>query len=340
MKNILYLHKFGKAFVPKKLRPYLREYFFKAGYQEVPYNVFGGLFWLSVLITYVAYVPFLYPLINDYNPVWIAIYTLFIWAGIQAATLAFLGLLYYFNINVKIYRRTKELEEKLPEYLNLVGVNLKGGMSFEKALWAAIKPEFGVLAREITLVSKKVMTGNDIKDALLEFSRKYDSPILRRSIDLLVGEVEGGGKIVQVIDDLVANLKQTQALKQELRVNTQTYTIFLTAIVVVIAPALFAVSYQLLVMITGFTSGLGGGVTGVDMPIQIGGSSVSTQDFRYFSYLAVSIISVFSAMIVSIINKGDIKGGLKYIPAFLIGSLLMYTVLSAIATALFSGITG
>ncbi len=343
MKNILYLERFGKAFVPKSIRPDIRSIFEKAGYQEVPYQLFGAAFWLSAVVTYFVYVPFVYPLLQDLSPLYFFLLTFAAWGVMMGLVVSLCILVVYTHLNLRIYHRTQQLEEKLPEYLTLVSVNLKGGMSFEKALWHAIRPEFDILAKEITLVSKRVMTGRSIEDALQDFAEKYDSAILQRSMDLLVGEIRGGGKIVDVIDNLVKNLKRTKRLRRELHVSTQTYAIFLTVIVVIVAPALFAISLQLLDMMTGFTqqvasAGSGGGGFADSMAPGGGGQSVDKSVFRQFSYVALSIIAIFSSMIVSIINRGNIVSGLKYIPIFWASSLFMYIICLSVAQALFSGL--
>ncbi len=337
--KVFYLDKFGKAFIPERARPYIKEYFLKAGYEEVKYTWVGIMFWISAAITYFVYLPLVFPQINDLNPLLFFVWTFISWASIHAVVAGMLAFILYFHLYLRIYKRTQQIEDKLPDYLNLVSVNLKGGMSFEKSLWTAIKPEFKVLAKEITIVSKSVMTGNDVKNALRKFSRKYNSPILRRAIDLLVGEIEGGGRIVDVIDNIVENLKKTEKLKKELRVATRTYMIFISVIVIFIAPALFAVSQQLLTMITSFTANLSGSLQSVSTPFQFGGSNVEPADFKNFSYLALGIISTFSSMIVSIIDKGDIKTGLKYIPIYVSASLIMFTIFSAAMTGIFSGFT-
>ena len=56
-------------------------------------------------------------------------------------------------------------------------------------------------------VSKKVMTGYEISEALYELGQKYNSPMLKRSIDLMIGELESGGHIASLIDKIVENTK-------------------------------------------------------------------------------------------------------------------------------------
>ncbi|MBU1975441.1 MAG: type II secretion system F family protein [Nanoarchaeota archaeon] len=335
----LFLEKIGQAFLFKRFRPRIRDYLFKAGFEEVPYEAFGILFFLGVVLTVPTFLFVIYHPISNLSAVSIGILSFLGWVFIQLLISFMLFAIMYFYYNIKIYKRTQELEDRLPDYLTLVSTNLKGGLSFEKSLWTAIKPEFGILAKEITIVSKKVMTGNDVTEALTEFANKYESPILRRSMNLLIGEIESGGKITQIIDKIIENLRKTRALKAEMAAATVSYMIFIGVIVTMISPGLFALSAQLLRIIIGFTSSLtGAGMGASPIPMKFGEASIKPEHFRIFSMLAIGTIAVFSSMIISIIEKGSIRGGLKYIPAFLIGSLLVYLIMSAVLQSAFAGI--
>jgi pilus assembly protein TadC len=330
--------KFGKAFVFKKIRPYIRAYYKKAGYDEVPYAFFGILFYVTLFFTAVFYVWKVYPVIESRSSVIILFFTFFSWFVIQSLMIIFSVTVIYFNLNRRIYKRTKEMEKYLPDYLQVVSSNLKGGMSFEESLWTAIKPEFKVLAKEITAVSKKVMTGRDIKDSLMEFSEKYDSPTLKRAIGLILGEIESGGHITEVLDRLVDNMRETQELRDEMAASTLTYTIFIGAIVLFIAPALFALSYQLLHIIIGFSSQLST-IEAVSLPVKFSEVVLDPEGFRIFSVISIAIISVFASILITIIEKGEVKGGLKYIPMFLITTITIYFIALSLLSRVFSFIT-
>ncbi len=337
--SLEFLDEFGQAFVPKRVRPNLRRYLMKAGYDEVPYKFFGALFFITIFFTIISYFAFIHRATTQWTPIVTGIVA-FIYVFMVAMIISTIVILMiYFYLNIKIYKRTKLLEAKLVDYLTLVSTNLKGGLSFENSLWASIKPDFGILAKEIGLVSKKVLTGNDLTEALKEFSLKYDSPILRRSINLIIGEIESGGRVVDVIDKVIENLRKTKLLKEEMAASTVTYMIFIGAIVMVISPALFALSGQLLQIIIKFASNIGGSLSSTQaaLPIKINEISVDPKDFRTFSIIALSTISVFSAFIISIIERGDIKGGLKYIPLFFFVTLILYAFFSWGLGIVFSG---
>lgn len=341
--SLEFLFDIGQAFVPKRLRPMLRSYLMMAGIDDVPFKFFGGLFFGAVFFTIISYFYFVHQNIaSAYGYAVVGLIAFSYVLLIALAACAVIIMIIYFYLNIKIYNRTKELEDKLVDFLTLVSTNLKGGLSFEKSLWLSIKPEFEILAKEMGLVSKKVMTGNDLTESLQEFAEKYDSPTLKRAMNLIIGEVETGGRIVNVIDKVIINLRKTKLLKEEMAANTVTYMIFIGAIVLFIAPALFALSAQLLKIIIGFAGNIG--ASSQTSGLAIGGGfaldsvSVDPKQFESFSRMALASIAVASAVIISIVEKGDIKGATKYAPIFLVVALILYEFFRVVLGLVFSGI--
>ncbi|HIH24272.1 TPA: hypothetical protein HA251_04530 [Candidatus Woesearchaeota archaeon] len=333
------LYTVGRSIIPKRFRPDLRTHLLKAGYPEVPYSLFGIVFFANTAIAYMLYIGFFYKRLQEYASIQFGFLTFVTFATMMFLLLFSSFVVMYFVWNIQIYNRTKQLELLLPDYLTLVSTNLKGGMSFENALWSAIKPEFGILANEVGLVSKRVMTGNDVTDALTEFSMKYDSPILRRNIQLLTSEVESGGKVVDTIDHIIHDMKKIQTLKKEMASSTITYMIFIGMLVIVICPVLFALSMQLFTIINGFLGTIDTSISGSVSSINIGNAGgVDAGDFRVFSICAIAIISIFSSIIISTIERGTMRGGLKYIPMFLVTALTIYFIASAVLSVTFGAI--
>ncbi len=341
MNDMLFAEEIGKAFVLKRFRPDLRKYLLKAGITEVPYILFGALFWVSFFIMSVIYIFLISPITLKLwpNALLFFLATAGIWALIHFAIALLIILAIYFYLDIIIYNRTKEMEKVLPDFLRYVAEDLRGGMPFERALWSAIKPEFSILANEVRLAAKKVMTGQDVEEAIKEFTDKYDSPMLKRSFKLVVEGLKGGGEIADLIYRIVEDLEETRELKEEMAATNLTYVIFISFLVIIIAPALFTLSYQFLMIIKSFSATLGQSTSNSPIiPISFGSISINPNAFKEFSRYALIVTSLFSAMVVSIINTGTIKGGVKYIPIFIAASLIMYTIFMVIATSIFSGL--
>lgn len=340
--KIIFLEEFGKAFIPKKIRPHIREYLLKVGIEKVPYKFFGGMFYLSLIGTYFIYLYKIYPgLSQNVTSFWFLILTFLSWVGVQLGIIFVIIFATRQYLELKIFNRTKDMEEILPEFLRYVSENLKGGMSFDKSLWTAIRPQYGVLAEEIEIVAKKVMSGHDVEEALKEFTNKYDSPMLKRSFNLIIEGMKGGSQIAELIERIESNLRETKILKEEMSATNTTYVIFMTVIVLFIAPALFGLAYNLLLVLTSIAGSLGGSVGAVsNLPINLTDIKVNPESFKTFSMIALIVISVFATMIISIIRKGNIKQGMKNIPVYAIVSVVMYMLFRSVLGNLFSGFIG
>ncbi|NOZ80936.1 MAG: type II secretion system F family protein [DPANN group archaeon] len=338
--NVVLLEEFGKAFVPKRFRPYMRKYFLKAGINKVPYNLFGSLFYLTIFLTGFIYVSFIYPLLikSQVNVIIFLLTTFFLWAGIQLSLAVVFMLLIYSYLDQRVYRRTKNLETVLQDFLRYVSENLKGGMSFERALWDAIRPKFGVLASEIRLAAKRVMTGQDVDKALTEFTEKYQSPMLKRTFNLIVEGMKGGDEIAELIDRIESNLRQTKELKDEIQATNSTYVIFLSIIATVIAPGLFGLSYNLLIILNSLSGKLGAAGSSAALPLSINSLSVSPENFATFTVYAILVTSLFSSLIISIIRYGNMRQGIKYVPFYMGISVLVYFIVRYGLQSVFGGI--
>lgn len=349
-----FFSKFGKAFVPEKIRPTFRKYLYKAGIQDVPYNFFGILFFVTAIITLFIFLYILpnirncstgsltgYELIcgstSNFLAIKLFIFSFSSWFIIQIAIVGVIMAAISFYLDMVIFNRTKEIEKILPDFLEFVSGNLRGGMTVDKALWSAIKPKFGILANEIKIAAKQVMTGEDIEKALTDFSNKYQSPILSRSMVLIVEGIRGGAELADVIDKVVENIRNTRELEEKMISNSIQFQIFVSAIVLLIAPVLFALSYHLLLVLMKFAGLISNLPQTVSSIITFSKIAIKPEDFTWFTYWALGIISVFAAMIIAVISRGEVKQGIKYIPAYLAISILVYKICVYILGLVFSG---
>ena len=333
----------GKAFVFDRIRPHLRSYLLKAGIVGVPYTLFGLLFWLSIIPVSVLFIFFgwHYILTLQQGIIIQFILALTVWMVVHFAVLFAIILVIYLYLDLKIFDRTKKMEAVLPDFLRMVSENLKGGMPFEKALWGSIRPEFGILANEVMLSAKKVITGQDVDDALKSFTEKYDSPMMRRSFDLIIEGIKGGVKTADVIVRVIETIEETKELKEEMAATNLSYAIFVVIIVLFVAPGLFTLSFQFLTVLQGISGKIstatGGAESGAALPINFGNISIEPAVFQSFSINALLVISFFSSLMISIMQKGSIKAGVKYIPILMIASHVIYRVMMVVANSVFSG---
>ena len=320
----------------------LQEYLEKAGLegidaQKVTKKIFRfdvllcALASLAIIITGVTFKTGLLSLLVILLGLWLTVFFLL---------LGIIWSVYLFYLDMKIYQRTKAVEEVFPDFLQLTSANISAGMPVDKALWYAVRPGFGVLAKEIENVAKNTMAGEDLSAALTMFSRKYDSKVIQRSISLLLEGMAAGGEMADLLNKISLNIEEEKILQKEMAASVTTYVIFITFATIVAAPVLFGLANQLLVIISSITSKLGPSMSnaGTFFTIGFSGSSIKSSDFKIFSYLVLIISAISSACIVSVIKKGRVRDGLKSIPIYIIVSVVLFTLASLIISSLFTGV--
>ena len=280
------------------------------------FSVTYGISWSTVIVSMAV--------------LWVLVFVLLIFA---------LWIMFYLAVDLKIFRRKLDIEEVLPDFLQLTSSNINAGMPIDRALWFAVRPRFGVLAKEVETVAKETISGVDLKTALEKFASRYDSMILKRSVSMINEGIEAGGKIGDLLNRIAINIQDQKALLREMAANVTTYIIFITFATVVAAPFLFALSGVLIQVVQKLGSALGNSsnaASRVGIALTFSGTGVSQSDFRIFAIVSLIITSTFSAMMVSTIKKGNIKSGVKYIPIFIGVSLMLYFIAFGLAGKMLS----
>ncbi len=321
-----------KAFFSKSLKYALLNNMKKAGIEMSLYELFTKLYLLSYALTVIVLV---YVVINIFESKSFGILNFIITMlslGIISFAFSFFLLLvgFFLYMNLRIYNRTKEIEKVLPDFLQLASANIRAGMSIDKALWFSIRPRFGILAKEIEIVAKKTMAGEDLEEALREFASKYDSPVLERTVNLLVEGLDAGGEIGDMLNRIASNIQENQLTRRDMAESVTTYVIFITFATIVAAPMLFALSFELLTVVTTLSADLNFSeqAVGASIPIKFSTEGIKLEDFRVFVFTNLIITSIFSALIAATIQKGNVKAGVKSIPMFVILTLSLFFVIS------------
>jgi pilus assembly protein TadC len=321
-----------------ELRRRLADYIEKAGLETDPAAVTKGIFNAALILTTLVTAIYVYlSMRREATIVGIFIQVGIIWLLGFVFLWGLCWLVFRIYLDLLMFRRKLSVEEVLPDFLQLTSANLRAGMPIDRALWFAVRPRFGVLAKEIEDVAKRTLTGEDLGVALVDFAKKYDSAVLLRSVHLLNEGMEAGGDIADLLNKIAINIQDMRAMKKEMSANVTTYVIFITFASLIAAPFLFGLSQQLLYIVQSIAGDVakGGVQRGVGLTINLSSSNVKMSDYKTFAYSCLVMSSFFSAVIVATIRKGNVREGLHYIPIFILVSTLVFTVASWLMGLLF-----
>ncbi len=310
----------------KGFRIDIRSYLLKAGITMEPFTLAKLLFKLALLLTFLLTAYFLYELAKagEFRLGFLAIMLIIIWVGAFASILFIVWLLAFVIIDLRMHQRRIAIEQLLPDFLQLTAANINGGMTIDKALWHAVRPRFGVLAKEIEVVAKETVSGTELSAALRDFSAKYDSKTLKRSLNLLIEGIEGGGRVGELLTRISMNIKDQQLMKEEMAANVSNYVIFIAAASTFGLPILLALAGKLMQIISTVMSQVSTPTDSSGLGFSLSGPSLAPADYTLFAMGVIVVTTVFSSMIIAVIQKGEARQGIRYMPGLFLVTLLMY----------------
>ncbi len=238
-------------------------------------------------------------------------------------------LIYLIYIDLRIHKRRKEVEEVFPDFLQLTAANINAGMPVDQALWYAIRPRFGILAKEMESIAKATMIGEKLPVALINFSEKYDSIRIKRALNLLLEGLDSGSELGDLLNRVASNMRETDIIRKEMASNVTTYVIFILFATIGAAPFLFGLTTELIVIMNSIFSNINVGSSGqsfggLGSMLSGSGQAISLKDYQIFAATSLFISSTFAAIIISVIQKGNAKEAIKKIPGYVMMSLMIY----------------
>lgn len=233
--------------------------------------------------------------------------------------------------------RAREIELMLPDCLQLISANIKAGMTVDKAIWLSARKEFGILEEEIMKAGAKTFGGKPIKFALHDMTLSIKSHILNRTVKLITEGMESGGELAKLMDEIANNIRSQQTLRKEIRSNVMMYSLFITFAAVLGAPMLFSISIYFIEITSKFwaVQTMPSGSMGI---LKMTGPQVSLDDLFMFSTAAIVLTTFFGSLIIGLIQYGQEKRGLKYVPIFMGVALTVFFVAGFLLRLAFTGL--
>ena len=340
-------YEFGKSLVPKniyklKYKEEMEEVYQKLYFDNLNYFVFTNIFFVSALLNLIIYVllyPRIYVLFNSYLTsgfAWQFVVIFGTWFLTNLLVYYALLLIYFMYHDSKFKRAELEIEKDLPEFIDNLVSNLKGGVSLEKALLKSVRIDQKALLREVTLINEKVMMGMNVNEALKQFRIRYDSPIISRTFFLIEEGLRGGGNLAAPLERISENLKKIYVLDEEIKGNSSGFAVVIRSITLVVAPLLFALAITLLTFIGNLFTLIA--KSGSDF---LSVSQLPAEFSLYlivFSYSMIILITIFSSLITSQLKNEKTYEAIKYLPIYVAVAILLYWQFSDILLGFFGNI--
>ena len=238
--------------------------------------------------------------------------------------------IFYLILGLNVNSKTAQVEAALPDALQLMSSNIRAGLTTDKAMIMAARPEFGPLEKEIRRVGKETMAGRSLSDALSRMTLFIRSSDLERTLELITNSLKSGGELADLLDSTADDIREQQLIRKEIAASVLMYVLFIFIAISIGAPVLFSMSSFLVELLSKnmemIANELPSNFDGMEgAPIKMGGGNISTEFIRQYALVSIASSCLFGSMIMGLILKGEEKEGLKYfLPMVIIAYVLFF----------------
>ncbi len=228
-------------------------------------------------------------------------------------------------------RRTKRIEQSVPDFLDRFASVNDAGMSAIEGLRRVAASDLGELTPELKRTWRDVQWGADAQTALQRMDQRVRSPLITRAVTLITNAMETSGDIAPVMEIAADEARASQQLNRERKQVMVTYLIviyiaflvflgIIAALSVSFIPAIEAAAQQ---AATG--SETGNSVPGVGGIGDLGDVDVGVYESLFFHISAIQ--AVCSGLVAGQLGEGNIRDGVKHTGILLLLTYLTFSLI-------------
>ncbi len=225
--------------------------------------------------------------------------------------------LYESSRNSKILR----LEERLADFLRDLAESSRSGQTLHEAIITASGGEYGELLPEIKKMAIQISWGTSATEALTRFSKRVNTPLVKRAVTLINEASAAGGDVSKVLEAAANDTKEIQMLNRERKIQMSLYVavifvsfmVFLVVILIVYAtfvPQMKKNAEQQERQQAGDTEE--GGLGGAEVGASFSPVGVDFDGIKLVFIFAALVHALGDGIVAGLMGSGRITDGLKF----------------------------
>ncbi len=203
------------------------------------------------------------------------------------------------------YRRERELENRLPDFLRDVAEAIRSGMTLPQAIKHVSKTNYGSLTKYVRQISAQIDWGIPFEKIFLFFAEKTKNRVIKRAISTIIETHRSGGNMAEVLTSVVESLIEINKLREERMAHV--YSQIITG---------YMIYFIFLGIMVGLLKFL---LPGMIIPESAASaefvaktSRVSAQIYREMFQRLVVIEGAFAGLAIGKMSEGSIIAGIKH----------------------------
>ncbi len=121
------------------------------------------------------------------------------------------------------YSWKKSTDEHLPDLFRSIVQAQQTGMTLPQALEESAKRNYGSLTEELKKMVNQMSWGASFEKALLEFGKRVDTPLTRKTVPLIIEAGHSGGQVEKVFGPMGSFIQATLTMEKERKAQTRPY---------------------------------------------------------------------------------------------------------------------
>jgi flagellar protein FlaJ len=229
-------------------------------------------------------------------------------------------------LNFYEMRRTGRLEAEYPALMRDISLSVKSGMTLKGALSIAAEGQYGALTPAIKRIDNMVSWGVSFEEALLHFSKKYPTLLIRRTVFTLIEASRMGGQLGSILEGVATDVEETKVLERKRSSETKPYVMVCYISYFVFLAVILIMSYVFLPMMQEAADAAGGGA----LPGGMGQFAVSEEELALYNRLffhSLVIQGFFAGIVTGKLGEGKAIAGLKHSVFFIVVAVIAYVLL-------------
>lgn len=219
-------------------------------------------------------------------------------------------------------KRIRMMDDKFPDFLRDLAESERAGMTLPRALSSASKGIYGALTPEIRRMNAQVEWGVSFTEALQRFSRKVQTPLIERTVALIVEASRAGGNVIDILTAASDDAREIKQIVEERKRQMGIYGIIIYIAFMVFLVVIFILSAQFL---PAFHE-----AAGANTGAQVSGASIAAfdpEDFKTVFFHAAIVQGIGGGLVSGIMQQGHPLSGLKHAVIMTLVSWFFFRVL-------------
>jgi flagellar protein FlaJ len=211
------------------------------------------------------------------------------------------------------FKKIKEIESRLPDFLRDVAEAGRFGMTLAEAVKVASRGRYGGLTSEIRRMAAQIDWGVPAAEAMRLFSERVNTPLVKRMMSIIIKANDAGGSVADVLTMVAHDARETMLSEDERKISMSTYTVVIYVSFMVFIATIFILNTTFLpkMLEAGMSVAEGAANMGItNMPATIKSDVIPTVQFIFV--VSVVIHAFGDGILAGVLQDGRIANGMRH----------------------------